>query len=424
MPALSSTADEAVLAKWLVQPGDEVEKGQPIAEVETDKATMEIEATVDGSIGKILVEAGPDPIKVNTPIVNILGKGESPEETTPSAPAKGTREKDIPAGEKAREQVRGGDVTSRGRVQSSAQEIEGKRIRSSPLARLIAHENDIDLSGIDGTGPYGRILKRDVIAAIDTAPGNARIARQDTSPEPFEASELRPHSNMRRTIARRLTDSFRDIPHFSLTLECEVDRLLELKKRLPGDLNDTGALNAAIKVPTVNDFFVRAVALALKKVPEMNVSYSEEGLWVHRHADIAVAITLLDGLMTPIIKRAETKSLGTLAAEASQLFARAKEGTLKPENYSGGTFTISNLGMYGIQSFNSIINPPHAGILSIGAAQSKLVARGTEKAREHIEVQMISLTLTCDHRAVDGVTGANFLNTVKSLIEQPMNLLL
>lgn len=401
MPALTSTMEEAAVLKWLVSSGDSVRAGQPVAEVETDKATMEIEAPVDGVIADIMVAAGPDPVKVNVPLARISRQGEASEMTVqPSPAAKGSTVQSEP-------QTSGTAVKPRGR------DVENKgRILSSPLARMVARNYGVDLSAVAGTGPRGRILRRDVEAALD-----AKGAAGDTPKVPGSPAEFRPHTAMRRTIASRLTASARDIPHFSIDADCEVDRLINLKETLAASARAAGS---GTHSPTLNDFVVRAVALALMMHPDMNVSWEDDGLRVHRNADIAVAVSVDGGLMTPVVRNANERGISAVAQETRTLISRARTGKLKPADYEGGSFTISNLGMFGVRRFDSIINPPHAAILSVGAASRRPVAKPDGLGVANV----MTLTLTVDHRAVDGATAAQFLDTVGVLLKDPYRLML
>jgi len=413
MPALSPTMEEGVLAKWHVKAGDTVKAGDVIAEIETDKATMEVEAVDEGEIEEILVAEGSEGVKVNTPIARLKGEGgtaapapkaeapkaaEAPKE---AAPAKAEPAKSAPAPKAA----------------------DGSRIFASPLARRIAAQNGVDLKTVKGTGPHGRIVRRDVEglkggaapAAAGAAPARETRPVQSLAQMgiPDGTYDLVPLDGMRKAIARRMTDSFRDVPHFPLTIDCEIDGLLAARARVNALLEKDG-----IKV-SVNDFVIKASAMALKAVPEANASYSPEGLAMHHNADVAMAVAIEGGLITPIIRKAETRSLREIATESKDLAKRARDRKLKPEEFQGGTFSVSNLGMFGIKSFASIINEPQGCIMSVGAGEQRPVVKNGQLAVATI----MSVTLTCDHRVVDGATGAKFLQVFKQMIEDPVTML-
>ncbi|WP_417840396.1 2-oxo acid dehydrogenase subunit E2 [Terasakiella sp.] len=415
MPALSPTMEEGNLAKWCVKEGDTVESGDVIAEIETDKATMEVEAVDEGVIGKILVAEGTQGVKVNELIALLLEDGEDAsalEGAETAAPAKPdaapTPTPAAPSTEK------------------------GDRIFSSPLARRIATQEGLDLKALSGTGPRGRIVKRDIDAALAAGTGKATPAVPEAKAAPkAAASESKtisvddpifkllpdydavPNSNMRKTIAKRLTESARDIPHFNLQVDVEIDKLMALRK----ELNSRDGADYKI---SVNDFLVKATSLALTRVPDCNVAFTDGAILKFKRVDMAIAVAVEGGLITPIIKDAASKGLATLANEAKDLAARARDGKLAPEEYQGGTFTISNLGMFGIKSFNSIINPPQGGILSVGAGEQRPVVRDGALA----VATVVTLTLAVDHRCIDGSTGAAFIKELKTLIEDPIALML
>jgi pyruvate dehydrogenase E2 component (dihydrolipoamide acetyltransferase) len=427
MPALSPTMEEGNLAKWCVKEGDTVESGDVIAEIETDKATMEVEAVDEGVIGKIVVSEGTQGVKVNELIALLLEEGEDESalegaETAapaPSAPAQAT---DAPAkSEAAPTPTPAAPVTDK-----------GDRIFSSPLARRIAAQEGLDLKAVSGTGPRGRIVKRDIDAALAAGTGKATPAAPEAKAAPKAAAsesktisiddpifkllpdyEAVPNSNMRKTIAKRLTESARDIPHFNLQVDVEIDKLMALRK----ELNSRDGADYKI---SVNDFLVKATSLALTRVPDCNVAFTNDAILKFKRVDMAIAVAVEGGLITPIIKDAASKGLATLANEAKDLAARARDGKLAPEEYQGGTFTISNLGMFGIKSFNSIINPPQGGILSVGAGEQRPVVKDGALA----VATVVTLTLAVDHRCIDGSTGAAFIKELKTLIEDPIALML
>jgi pyruvate dehydrogenase E2 component (dihydrolipoamide acetyltransferase) len=425
MPALSPTMEEGNLAKWHVKAGDKIEPGQVIAEIETDKATMEVEAVDEGVIAEILVPEGSQGVKVNTPIATLAGDGAG------AAPVSKQETKPQSAPSAAKEQA---PPPSSARASAQPQTVAAtpsERVLASPLARRLAEQAGIDLSGLKGSGPHGRIIKADIEAAAKSpraaqAPQQSReVARptpqQAPAPASLESYGIRPGSYdlvpldlMRKTIAKRMTASFRDVPHFPLTIDLEIDALLKARGEINKRFGDNG-----VKI-SVNDMCIKAAALALKLVPEANASYTADGIALHHHADIAVAVAIPHGLITPIIWAAETKGLAQISAEMADLAQRARERKLKPEEYQGGTFSISNMGMLGIKSFASIINEPHGMIMSIGAGEKRPIVKNDALAI----ATMMTVTVTCDHRVVDGALGAAFLKAFKSFLEDPMAMLL
>jgi pyruvate dehydrogenase E2 component (dihydrolipoamide acetyltransferase) len=425
MPALSPTMEEGALAKWHVKAGDKVQAGDVIAEIETDKATMEVEAVDDGVIEEILVPEGTEEVKVNTPIARLSG-GDAPAKPAPKAEPAPQAKVPEPKPEAAKPAP----------VQASpAPKPAGSRVFASPLARRIAEQKGLDLSAIKGSGPHGRIIKQDVEAAkpgaaalaAEAKPATAKTPAGETpaaAPRPVQSLQqmgipegsydLVPLDGMRKTVARRMTDSFRDVPHFPLNIDVEIDKLLEARARINGMLEKDG-----VKV-SVNDLVIKASAIALTRVPEANASYSPQGIALHHDADIAMAVAIEGGLITPIIRKAQTKGLAQIATEAKDLAERARGRKLKPEEFQGGTFSISNLGMFGIKSFASIINEPQGAILSVGAGEKRPVVKNGALAI----ATMMSVTLTCDHRVVDGATGARWLAAFKALIEDPITMIL
>jgi pyruvate dehydrogenase E2 component (dihydrolipoamide acetyltransferase) len=416
MPALSPTMEEGALAKWLVKEGDKVEPGQVIAEIETDKATMEFEAVDEGVIEKILVPEGTQGVKVRTPIAQMSG-GESAPAEVPKAATAASTPPQAAAPKPAAPQS------------ASAAHAEGERVFASPLARRMASQAGIDLSGLKGTGPHGRIVAADIETAVKT-PKTQQVAA--AAPQPSSAGAIAPATThapppvalsfkegefavekldgMRKTIARRMTQSFRDVPHFPLTIDVEIDKLLTARKQLNARLDPQG-----VKL-SVNDLLIRACALSLIKVPASNVSYAGDTILRHKHAHVAVAVAIEGGLITPVIFYAEQKGLSQISNEMKVLAEKARTRKLQPQDYEGGTFTISNLGMMGIKNFNSIINEPQAMILSVGVGEQRPVVK--EGALQIATV--MSMTLTCDHRAVDGAIGAEFLSALRTFIEDPM----
>ncbi len=426
MPALSPTMEEGVLAKWHVKVGDTVKAGDVIAEIETDKATMEVEAVDEGEVTDILVAEGSEGVKVNTPIARLKDEGgaaaKSPSNPAPQAsvpPAGGqSPAPSPPAGGSTREAGEGAKAATPAKA-------DGARVFASPLARRLAAQGNIDLSAIKGTGPHGRIVKRDLEGAPTGAAKPAAASAPAAAAEPRKVQSLAqmgipdgsydlvPLDGMRKAIARRLTDSFRDVPHFPLTIDCRIDGLLAARAKVNALLEKAG-----VKV-SVNDFVIKASAMALKAVPEANASYSTEGIAMHHHADVAMAVAIDGGLITPIIRAAETKSLSQIATESKDLAKRARDRKLKPEEFQGGTFSVSNLGMFGIQSFASIINEPQGAIMSVGAGEQRPVVVNGQLA----VATVMTVTLTCDHRVVDGAIGAKFLQAFKAMIEDPVTML-
>lgn len=386
LPALSPGMTEGKLVKWLKQAGDRVERGEAIAEIETDKSVLDLEAIEAGHLARIFVAASQDAIPVDTPLALLAKAGE-----------------DIPASEAVTaiesQPVLASDAAAAQPVtelqphaQSHRAAPGSGRIAVSPLARRMAADSGISLEGIVGTGPRGRIIKRDVDHAADHLAPYTTIV----------------NSSARRIIAQRLTEAASSIPHFYLTIDCQLDELLMLRERLNGEIGSGGKLS-------INDFIIRACALALKKVPRVNSSWHEEVIRLHRDVDIAVAVAAPDGLMTPIVRKADTKSLAAIATEMRQLAVRARARKLRPEEFQGGGFSISNLGMHGIRQFTSIINPPHAAILAIGAAAARPVVNRGGLAIATV----MTCTLSCDHRVLDGATGAEFLNCFRELLAEP-----
>ena len=445
MPALSPTMEEGALNKWLVKEGDEVRAGDIIAEIETDKATMEFEAVDEGRIGKLLVGEGEEGIPVNAPIAVMLEEGEDADALSGYTPEEGNAKPGADAADGKTDSTQKVKAQSGMEKESAdkpvgraaakepapAKREEGGRLFASPLARRIAAQNDLDLALLDGTGPNGRIVKRDVEAALESgvaekpqeaksAPAEKAEGKAAAAPLPFAEGSYEEikHTPMRKTIARRLTQSKQTIPHFYLTIDCALDALLALRR----ELNDRAARDQekpAYKL-SVNDFIIRASALALRRTPDANASWTDSVMLRHKHADIGVAVAIDGGLITPIIRSAETKGLAEISNEMRDLAGRARERKLKPEEYEGGTFSISNLGMYGISEFSAVINPPHSMILAIGAAEQQPVVKDGAVAVATI----MRCTLSCDHRVVDGALGAEFLNVFKGFIEDPVTMLL
>ncbi|HEX5957820.1 MAG TPA: pyruvate dehydrogenase complex dihydrolipoamide acetyltransferase [Hyphomicrobiaceae bacterium] len=438
MPALSPTMEEGKLARWLIKEGQDVKAGDVIAEIETDKATMEVEAVDEGKVGKLLVPEGTEGVRVNTPIAVLIGEGESPAPTAPStAGAPATSPKAPPAAAPAKPEARPQASAAASPVASTAPARKGQngsRILASPLARRLAHEAGLDLAALAGSGPHGRIVKSDVEAAAKSgaAPrsGTAMVQRPGTAATPppvmadaqvlalYEKSsyEIVPHDNMRKTIAQRLTLSKQTTPHFRLTVDCRIDELLKARERMNAAAPKDGP--RAYKL-SVNDFVIKALALALAQVPTANVTWTEAGTLRHKYSDIGVAVAIEGGLFTPIIRHAELKSLSEISNEMRDLAERARKRRLAPHEYQGGTTSISNLGMYGIKSFDAVINPPHATILAVGTGEKRAIVVGDTVA----VATLMTCTLSCDHRVVDGAIGAELLTAFKALIEDPVRML-
>ena len=434
MPALSPTMTEGRLAKWLKKEGDAVKAGDVIAEIETDKATMEVEAVDEGKLQKILVPAGTDGVPVNAPIAVLLGEDEDPSATAAPAPAPkvaAPAPKPAAAPAPAVAPAPAAKPSPAAAPQVAAAPLEkGERVFASPLARRIAADKGVDLKSIAGSGPHGRIVKADVEAA---KPGAAKPAAAPVSPKPAApapagattaaavaagiAHHVVPHTSMRRAIARRLTESKQQVPHFYLTLDCEIDALMKLRADLNAKAPEKG--DGVYKL-SVNDFVIRAAAAALRKVPAANAAWSDEGVVMFDAVDISVAVAIPGGLITPIIRHADGKGLAAISNEMKGLAARAKEGKLKLEEFQGGTFSISNLGMFGIKDFAAVINPPQGCILAVGAGEQRPVVKNNALAIATV----MSVTLSVDHRVVDGAVGAEFLASFKKLIEDPITLLL
>ncbi|MBC07475.1 pyruvate dehydrogenase complex dihydrolipoamide acetyltransferase [Thalassospira sp.] len=433
MPALSPTMTEGTLAKWHVKEGDTVESGDVIAEIETDKATMEVEAVDEGKIGKILVSEGSENVAVNEVIALLLEEDEDEsalEGADTSAASTGGGDS-APAASDAKEEkapaASGGDKPA-----PAAPVSGGERIKASPLARRIAANEGVELSGVSGSGPRGRIVKRDVEAAMSSKPAEKSAGAEDKKSDaaPAAASapaasgwnpdltglpeyEEIPNSGMRKTIARRLTESKQQVPHFYLTVDCELDNLLATRKQLNEKAGE------GVKI-SVNDFIIRAVSLALKKVPAANSIWTDKATLQCKKQDISVAVAIEGGLITPVVRDAGSKGLAEISTEMKTLAGKARDGKLMPEDYQGGTFSVSNLGMFGIKEFSAIINPPQGCILAVGAGEQRPVVKDGALAIATV----MSCTLSVDHRAVDGAVGAEFMAEFKKLIEDPLSMLL
>ena len=421
MPALSPTMTEGTLARWLKKEGEQVKAGDVIAEIETDKATMEVEAVDEGVLGKILVPDGTANVKVNAPIAVLVEEGESAE----AAPAPNSPEPKL--AEKAPvETASGGPAAVHANGHDPHKQEGGERVFASPLAKRMAKQAGIELSSLTGSGPNGRIVRADVEAASGKAkPAPQAAAPIETpkkqAPAPMPAitapHRLVPNTTMRRVISRRLLDSHQNVPFFFVTLDMEIDALLKLRAELNAKSAKEGP--GAFKL-SVNDFVIKAAAATLRKVPGMNASYTEENMVLYDDVDISVAVSLPEGLITPIVRQADRKGLATISSEMKDLGARAKSGKLKPEEFQGGTFSISNLGMFGTKQFTAIINPPQAAILAVGAGEQRPVVKGGELA----VATVMSCTLSVDHRVADGALGAQWMAEFKRIIEDPLSLML
>ncbi|WP_374652872.1 pyruvate dehydrogenase complex dihydrolipoamide acetyltransferase [Dongia sp.] len=428
MPALSPTMTEGNLARWLKKEGDQVKAGDVLAEIETDKATMEVEAVDEGTLARILVPGGAQGVKVNDVIAILVEEGEdagavkAPVASPPlNLPPKGEVQNGGPA-KSPSSLLQGG-----GRDGGMQAPKAGGRIVATPLARRVAEQQGIDLATVSGSGPNGRIVRADLEGApkgaAKPAPATAKVAAAATAPVISSAAQfgepafdLVPHTSMRKTIARRLQESKQFVPHFYLTIDCEIDKLLKLREEVNAASPKEGP--AAYKV-SVNDFVIKASALALVQVPTANASWSDDGIKMYKSADVSVAVAIPGGLITPILRNAERKRITELSAEIKELAGRAKQGKLKPEEYTGGSFSVSNLGMFGIKDFSAVINPPQACILAVGAGEERAVVRKGQLAVANV----MTCTLSVDHRAVDGAIGAEFLAAFKRLIEQPLGML-
>ncbi len=429
MPALSPTMEEGKLAKWLVKEGDVVKSGTILAEIETDKATMEFEAVDEGTIGKILVAEGSEGVKVNAPIAVLLAEGEKAGAAVDIPAAM----KDIKAAVKA-ESAPKADAPKAAPAAAPAAKNDGARVFASPLAKRLAASKGIDLSAVSGTGPRGRIVKSDVEnakpgaakpAAGAAAPaGGAGIPGVTPLPDarllyPAGSYEEIPHDSMRKAIAKRLTSAKTLIPHYYLTVDCNLSALMAVREKM-----NAAAPKGKDKVPayklSVNDFIMKASAMALMKHPDVNASWTDTAILKHKDADVGVAVALDFGLITPIIFKAQTKGLVEISNEVKELAGLAKAKKLKPNQYEGGGFSVSNLGMYGIKNFTSIINPPQSCIIAVGAGEERAIV-----VNGKIEVATVmTVTMSADHRVVDGGTGAKFLQTLKAFIEEPASMLL
>jgi pyruvate dehydrogenase E2 component (dihydrolipoamide acetyltransferase) len=439
MPALSPTMEEGNLAKWLVKEGYKVKSGDVIAEIETDKATMEVEAVDEGTVAKIVVPAGTEGVKVNALIAVLAEEGEDVATAAKggngaAAPASAAKAEEAPAAPESAPAAAPAPQAATP-VSPAPMTSDGKRVFSSPLARRLAKEAGIDLSAIAGSGPYGRVVKKDVEAAASggmakpaavpaaaQAPAAAPLAKgmsEDAVLKLFEPGsyELVPHDGMRKTIAKRLQESKQTIPHFYVSVDCELDALLALRAQLNSAAPEKEG--KPVYKLSVNDMVIKALALALRDVPDANVSWTDTNMVKHKNADVGVAVSIPGGLITPIVRQAELKSLSAISNEMKDLGKRAKERKLKPEEYQGGTTAVSNMGMMGVKNFAAVVNPPHATILAVGAGEERVVV----KNKELVIANMMTVTLSTDHRCVDGALGAELLAAFRRYIENPMGML-
>jgi pyruvate dehydrogenase E2 component (dihydrolipoamide acetyltransferase) len=454
MPALSPTMEKGNLSKWLKHEGDKVKAGEVIAEIETDKATMEYESIDDGVLAKIVVPEGTQDVSVNQLIAVLALEGEDLKAATAGAKTAEAPAKPADAGAPAPQPApeRGEGVTpspaqrpaaapspqppnapspqgGEGRGEAARADNSGTRVFASPLARRLAKNAGIEVARIQGSGPHGRVIARDVEAArsggglkaASAAPAAAPAVAPSLSDQQIRALyedgsyEVIPHDGMRRTIAQRLTASVQTIPHFYLTIDCNIGRLIDAREEINAAAPKDKDGKPAYKL-SVNDFVIKALALALQRVPDANVSWTDGGMLKHKHSDVGVAVAMPGGLITPIIRNAETKSLSAISNEMKDLAARARGRKLKPHEYQGGSSAVSNLGMFGIKDFTAVINPPHATILAVGAGEERPIV----KDGKIVAAQIMSVTMSCDHRAVDGALGAQLIGAFKALIENPV----
>ncbi|PVE23511.1 pyruvate dehydrogenase complex dihydrolipoamide acetyltransferase [Microvirga sp. KLBC 81] len=475
MPALSPTMEKGNLAKWLKKEGDTVKSGDVIAEIETDKATMEVEAVDEGVLAKIVIPEGTADVPVNQVIALIAGEGEDPKSVTapaaggavtptpapapkteaaraPAAPAAapGPQANAIPGDQAAHMAYARVDQAPAGPAQAAmptgaGPQAGGNRVFASPLAKRIAKDAGIDIASIQGSGPHGRVVEKDVRVALQggaakpaAAPAAAAPVAGAPAAKPAAAPQLAPSmgadqvkamfeagtyeevplDGMRKTIARRLVESKQTVPHFYLSLECELDALMALREQINAAAGKDKDGKPAYKL-SVNDFVIKALAIALQRVPAANAVWAEDRILKMKHSDVGVAVAIEGGLFTPVVRKAEQKTLTTISAEVKDMAGRARNRRLKPEEYTGGSTAVSNLGMYGIKDFQAVINPPHGTILAVGAGESRVVVKNGAPA----VVQAMTVTLSCDHRVVDGALGAELLAAFKQLIENPMGML-
>ena len=427
MPALSPTMTEGTLARWLKKEGETIKAGDVIAEIETDKATMEVEAVDEGVLGRILVADGTEGVKVNAPIAVLVAKGEAVPASAAAAPAPVAAAAPAPSVTPPAPPVMAGLDPAIHAPAAHANGADGSRIFVSPLARRMAQQAGIELGGLTGSGPHGRIVKADIEAALHrpapvAAPAPAPAMTQGArpaAPAPAIAAPHRlvPNSTMRKVIARRLTEAKREIPHFYVSMDIELDAMLKLREDLNARSPKDGP--GAFKL-SVNDLIIKAAGVTLRRVPKVNASYTEDDLILYDDVDISVAVAIPDGLITPIIRKADQKGLAAISNEMKDLGARAKAGKLKPEEFQGGGFSISNMGMYGVSEFSAVINPPQAAILAVAAGRQRPVV----KAGALAIATVMTCTLSVDHRVVDGALAAEWLAAFRDIVQDPMSLML
>ncbi|WP_458096585.1 pyruvate dehydrogenase complex dihydrolipoamide acetyltransferase [Roseomonas sp. WA12] len=455
MPALSPTMTEGTLARWLKKEGEQVKSGDVIAEIETDKATMEFEAVDEGILGKILVPDGTEGVKVNQPIGIMVDEGEAVPSGNATSAGSSTKKAEEPAQSASAGPAMEAVQAAGGKVAGAAEQPvmpdmpkssgqappaatasggQGGRVFASPLARRMAEQAGIELGSVKGSGPNGRIVKSDIEAAQASPKPAATPQAQPAAAQPAPAAapgpapkapapvitaphKLVPHSSMRKVIARRLTEAKQTIPHFYVSIDVELDALMKLRADLNARSPKEGA--GAYKL-SVNDLVIKATAATLRKLPNTNASWTDEGLVIYDDVDISIAVSIPDGLITPIIRKADQKGLATISTEMKDLASRAKAGKLKPEEFQGGGFSISNMGMFGVSTFSAIINPPQAGILAVSAGEKRPVVKDGQLA----VATVMTVTLSVDHRAIDGALAAEWVSTFKSIVEDPLSLML
>jgi pyruvate dehydrogenase E2 component (dihydrolipoamide acetyltransferase) len=414
MPALSPTMTEGTLSRWLKKEGENVRTGDVIAEIETDKATMEVEAVDEGVLGKILVQDGTEGVKVNAPIAILVEQGEAVPAAAPADKPTTAREAQPPLEQEAPRPVPQ-PVAQRG----NGRDVDQDRIFVSPLARRMAKQAGVDLASLKGSGPNGRIVKADIETALQKGAPAAHVAAPAARPAAAVTAphKLVPHSSIRKVIARRLTEAKSTIPHFYVSMDVEIDALIKLMNELNAKAPKEGAGAYLI---TINDLVIKAAAAALRRVPAVNAAWTDDAMVMFDDVDISVAVAIPDGLITPIVRNADRKGLATISREMKDLAGRAREGKLKPEEFQGGGFSISNMGMFGVTEFAAIINPPQAAILAVAAGQKRPVVKNDSLAIATV----MTCTLSVDHRVVDGALGARWLREFKRIVEDPLSLLL
>jgi pyruvate dehydrogenase E2 component (dihydrolipoyllysine-residue acetyltransferase) len=427
MPALSPTMTEGTLSRWLKKEGENVRAGDVIAEIETDKATMEVEAVDEGVLGKILVQDGTEGVKVNEPIAILVEQGESVPATAPAAPKPRAAAPAAPAPQQQAKPAAPPPQPPPAPQSGNGHDAEGERIFASPLARRMAKQAGLALAALKGSGPNGRIVKADIEAALQEGPTPAAAPQRAPAPAPAPVArpsapiaaphQLVPHSSMRKVIARRLTEAKSTIPHFYVSMDIEIDAMIRLLNELNAKAPKEGPDAYLI---TINDMVIKASAATLRRVPTVNAAWTDDAMVLFDDVDISIAVAIPDGLITPIIRRADQKGLATISREMKDLAGRARAGKLKPEEFQGGGFSISNMGMFGVTEFAAIINPPQSAILAVAAGQKRPVVKNDSLAIATV----MTCTLSVDHRVVDGALGARWLREFKRIVEDPLSLLL